>query len=92
MEDDVDRAALMARMIVLKARRADLRSLPAAVTISHEPTGRTCREAWDATDVDYRRRMLLGDLDHVTLAARLLGLRGPADVVDAFRVTILWNS
>lgn len=90
--DDVDAPAIMERITALKARRAELQALPSAVHVTHVPTGRTLREAWDASDpatpegVYSRRNVVLSVLDHVTLAPGGSRAQRPED-----RVTFYWN-
>lgn len=74
LRDGVDAGAIMERITALKARRAELRDAPATVHVSFIPTGRTIREAWEASDpatpegLLHRRTIVLSVLDHVTLA------------------------
>lgn len=88
-DDEADVPALLARMAALKARRAELRALPAVVESTVEPTGRTLREAWDAEDDVARRRELLSQsVEHVELSMRTdAGLR-----FDPSRIRIIWTS
>lgn len=66
-DDYVDGLAILRRVELLKARRAELRALPSSVSVRTVQTGRTIAEAWEVSEVDDRRRMLLWGLDHVTL-------------------------
>lgn len=69
-ERGADRVALAAKLDELDARADTLRSVPATVTVSLSPTGRTLGEAWQAAEDDgERRRSLLRALDHVAVAA-----------------------
>lgn len=89
LSDDADPAALMARIASLKARRAELKAIPATVERSLVPTGRTLAEAWEADlDVDARRALLLSALDHV--AVKMRERRGPQ--FEPERVVIAWQS
>jgi site-specific DNA recombinase len=68
MEDSADSLALVRRLDALKARRAQLRAMPATSASRIVYTGRTVAESWAATtDDDHRRRMLLQALDSVTV-------------------------
>ncbi|WVX87971.1 serine integrase [Arthrobacter phage Snek] len=89
LADDADPAAIVARIGALKARRAELRALPAELTREIRPTGRTLREAWHATDdVDARRALLLEGLDHVAVSMR----RKHGKLFEPERVDIKWYS
>lgn len=88
-EDDADTAALMARLAILKARRAALRAVPSTETTTRVETGRTLRTAWaDAGSDHFRRAMLEEALDHVEVAPR--ARRG--GTFDSARVELFWTS
>lgn len=89
MDDGVDVAALAGRIGALKTRRTELREIPAAVTKTTRPTGRTLADVWAADDsADWRRSVLLWGLDHVTVAPTT-SRRSP---IDPERVAFFWNS
>ncbi|YP_010677687.1 serine integrase [Arthrobacter phage Phives] len=89
LDDGADVAALAARIGVLKARRAELRALPASSTSRTVLTGRTLAEAWGETgDETVKRSLLLEALDSVTVAPAT-SRRAP---IDPERVTFRWNS
>lgn len=89
LDDLADVGALAARIGTLKERRADLRAVPAVVTTTTAPTGRTLADAWAADDdVDWRRSVLLWALDHVTVAPTA-SRRSP---IDPERVEFYWNN
>ena len=68
-DDYADGMAILRRVELLKARRAELRAIPSSVVVRTVKTGRTIAEAWADSETDARRRMLLWALDHVTLLA-----------------------
>ena len=88
--DDADVPTLLARLATLKARRATLRELPVETELRRVHTGRTRREAWQATEDPASRRavLLYAGLDHVTVSRR--ERRGQP--VDGSRVTIFDHS
>lgn len=89
LDDEADVAALAGRIGTLKARRAELRALPATTTSRTVETGRTLAEAWAASsDVDEKRSVLLWALDHVTIAPTA-SRRAP---IDPDRVAFRWTS
>ena len=89
LDDDADAPALLRRIDALKARRADLRALPATVTAQYVQTGRTLAEAWHASDdLDYRRTVLVQALDHVKISTGKRGRKG----LDEQRVAPIWYS
>lgn len=90
-EDDADPVALMAQISALKGRRAEIRATPLETRSEWRETGRTYREAWEATDaVEERRRVLLGALDHVDLLPVDPAARGRRFSPD--RLRFFWNS
>lgn len=66
-DDDADIPNLLARLSSLKARRATLRAIPAKVTRTARPTGRTYAEAWAAGDDEARRALLLSAVEDVRI-------------------------
>lgn len=87
--DDADLTALLSRLSLLKERRTALRSIPSSITREIAPTGRTLREAWDATDdVEAPRALLKEGIDHVRVSSRIT--RGAT--LDPARLEILWQS
>jgi site-specific DNA recombinase len=89
MGDDADVPALLARVEMLKGRRAELRALPASVSTEVRPTGRSLRAAWNATDdVDRRRALLLEAMDSVEISMR----RIQSSKFEPERVAIRWVS
>ncbi|CCQ44342.1 resolvase, N terminal domain protein [Pseudarthrobacter siccitolerans] len=88
-DDDADLATLLDRLAVLKERRTDLKNRPAAIEKIVKETGRTLREAWEATDdVDKRRKLLMEGIDHVRVSSRTR--RG--NIFEPDRLKILWRS
>ncbi len=87
--DGADGPAILRRVDLLKARRAELQSIPSATTTSIVATGRTVAEAWAGSNDDARRQMLLTALDHVTLSAT--ASKGHTGYHPE-RVSIVWNS
>ena len=83
--DDADVEALSARLVSLKARRAELRALPVTRTVRLVPTGQTFAEAWEAGSMEERREMLTAN---VALLAIRKGKRGHKGL-DPARVTLL---
>ncbi|TYL51036.1 recombinase family protein [Agromyces mariniharenae] len=88
LRDDADSAALFARIGALKARRAELSSASAEIREVGRPTGRTYAEAWDAAELDERRRLLGSAMDHV--AIRKLRPEEPRKGLHRDRVAIVW--
>lgn len=88
--EDANPPALLARLTALKARRTALRELPVETELRKVKTGRTRREAWEATDDPATRREVLLDagLDHVAVVRR--ERRGQP--IDSSRVTIFDHS
>lgn len=88
MEDDADVEALMERIAGLKAKRVELRSVPASTETTLRPTGRTLAEAWVAADAPAARRsILLWAVDHVTVSPTR-----KTRSFDPARVEIRWTS
>ncbi|UIW13466.1 serine integrase [Arthrobacter phage Amyev] len=88
-DDDADLPALLERLAALKERRVDLKARPAAIEKKIRKTGRTLREAWEATeDVEKRRALLLEGIDHVRVSSRTR--RG--NVFEPDRLAIMWRS
>lgn len=89
LEDGADLPAIAARIGALKARRDELRAIPANTTARTVLTGRTLAEAWtDATSDEVKRSLLLYALDSVTVAPTA-SRRSP---IDPDRVAFRWNS
>lgn len=53
-----DRAALLARLDALQARRAELEAMPLETTSEVKLTGKTVGQAWADADLDRRRELL----------------------------------
>jgi DNA invertase Pin-like site-specific DNA recombinase len=88
LDDTADTGALVQRLSSLKARRAELRAIPATVSAAYLPTGRTLRESWHSADsLIVRRRILTTALDHLTISKAVRGRKG----LDAGRITFNWN-
>lgn len=86
LDDDADLAALSARLVDLKARKASLtgpQSAPQAPRLL--PTGQTFSEAWEAADVDGRRALLAPNLAVLSVAKGKRGHHG----LDPARVTLI---
>ncbi|UDL14653.1 serine integrase [Arthrobacter phage KeAlii] len=89
LEDGADLPALAARIGTLKARRDELRALPAVTSSRTVLTGRTLAEAWQgAVSDEVKRSLLLEVLDSVTVAPTA-SRRAP---IDPDRVEIRWQS
>jgi hypothetical protein len=89
LEDGSDVAALAARIGTLKARREELRALPASTSSKTVRTGRTLAEAWgSAVDDAAKRKILSVGLDSVTVAPTT-NRRAP---IDPDRVAFNWLS
>jgi len=88
MADDADVPALFRRLEALKARRAELREIPSSVSVEVRKTGRTRREAWEATeDLDKRRALLEKDILQVEISMRAVH----GKKFDPARVAIRWD-
>jgi len=89
LSDSADLSVLLPRISSLKARLAELRTLPITTESFIRPTGRTLAEAWHADeDLIERRRLLLQAIDHVAISRRERRGRN----FDKSRVNIRWNS
>ncbi|MFE4078269.1 recombinase family protein [Paenarthrobacter sp. YIM B13468] len=89
LDDGSDVAALAARIGTLKARRDELRALPATKTATNVRTGRTLGEAWDSAVEDAAKRKILAvGLDSV-MVAPTTNRRAP---IDPDRVSFNWLS
>lgn len=88
MDDEADASALLARVALLKERRADLRARPVTLAREIVPTGRTLGDAWaESSDVALRRATLLEALDHVAI-----GRGRRLSPIDPERVSFYWRS
>ena len=88
--DDSDTQLLVDRIARLKTRRAELAALPASVVVQARETGRTYGEAWEASTVDDRRRLLLSAADHVTI--RKTRADEPRKGYHPDRIRIIWST
>lgn len=89
-DDDADVAALSERLVALKAARTRARAdAEASPDVRLVPTGRTFRDAWDATDdVGVRRDLLATAIDGVYVdPSQVRG--GPK--IDPTRIRIDWR-
>lgn len=84
-DDAADVAVLSARLVLLKAQRAEVRHRPAspARLVS---SGRTYREEWESAEAAPRRELLAANV--AVLAVRK-GLRGRTGPLDPSRVTLV---
>ena len=90
LADGADTAALLARLENLTSRRTVLKTQPASRHL--EPTGRTLREAWDATDdFEERRNLLLTEIDHVLITPASPGANRRRGYHPE-RISIVWYS
>lgn len=86
--DDADTGAIMARVALLKDRRAALRATPTSVETIVVATGRTLADAWHAsTSPDDRRTRLVQTLDHVAIQSGR-----PVHPIEPSRVLFRWHS
>lgn len=86
-EDHADVAALAARLVSLKGRRAELRGTAADHSVSLIPSGATFAQAWDGADLVERQNMLATNVAVLVVAKGRRGAHG----VDVDRITLIAN-
>jgi len=84
-DDDADVLALSARLVSLKAHRAELRDKPTNRVVRLVATGETFAEAWESGDEASHREMLAA---HVAILTVSKGQRGQHGLDDS-RVTLI---
>lgn len=86
LDETSDVAALSARIVDLRRRRADLRSVPSTIERVLALTGRTLADAWEADlDIEARRGLLAEAVQAVVVGRGVRGAFAPS------RVSVYWQ-